>query len=432
MITPEHRLFPLLLLCGLAAVLCPCPSLAWAQYEDPAAPAPLPGYQLDELVAPIALYPDALVAQVLAASTYPTQVTEADNWLSGYPGLTGERLAAAVNSQPWDPSIKALTQFRSVLANMDRNLSWTSALGEAYYYQPQDVLNAVQEMRRRAIAARTLVDTPQQRVIVEGDTVIIEPYNPETVYVPAYNPTSVYGAPVGAYPGYSGTDLLATGVLGFGAGVLVGVLVDRTWGWHGWNTDWHRHQVIYENNVYVSRTNNFYGGASRNRTAGNGRPDIRPVPGPSRQEVGAGQGYRPNPPAPQGYKPNLPAQQGYRPNSPGQGAPFRPAGIPNTGIPDRNPGNGRVLPPAVRNNPRPQAPSANAYRGFGKVPVTGMNKSAFAGFAPGGAARAASIRGRSSFSAAPAAGRARAPSARAPAPAAHNEGRPAEPAQHKH
>ena len=108
--------------------------------EAPEAPAPLPSDELDQLVAPIALYPDALVAQILAGSTYPTEVVEAARWQSANPGLSGDNLAAAVDSTDWDPSIKALTQFPSVLANMNNNLSWTSALGQAYYYQPEDVL----------------------------------------------------------------------------------------------------------------------------------------------------------------------------------------------------------------------------------------------------------------------------------------------------
>ncbi len=127
--------------------------------EGPETPAPLSSDQLDQLVAPIALYPDALVAQILAGSTYPIEVVQAARWQSANAGLSGAALAAAVNSQDWDPSIKALTQFPSVLANMNTNLSWTSALGQAYYSQPSDVLNAVQVMRQRALAAGTLLST---------------------------------------------------------------------------------------------------------------------------------------------------------------------------------------------------------------------------------------------------------------------------------
>src|SRR5579859_6396206 len=116
----------------------------------PVQTAPQTPEQLQQLVAPIALYPDALVAQVLAAATYPDQVVEADRWVQENKSLQGKQLADAVNRQPWDSSVKALTEFPSVLANMDKNLSWTSSLGEAYMNQQQDVMNAVQVMRQRA------------------------------------------------------------------------------------------------------------------------------------------------------------------------------------------------------------------------------------------------------------------------------------------
>jgi len=118
--------------------------------------------EVQQLVAPIALYPDELVAQILAASTYPTEVVQADRWLQQHPGLKGAPLAEAVDSQPWDDSVKAVAQFPSVLGNMDTNLSWTSALGDAYVNQPQDVMAAVQVMRRRAQDAGNLKTTAQQ------------------------------------------------------------------------------------------------------------------------------------------------------------------------------------------------------------------------------------------------------------------------------
>ena len=120
--------------------------------------------QLQQLVAPIALYPDSLVAQILAASTFPEQVVEADRWVQAHPDLKGSALGQAVDQQPWDPSVKALTAFPSVLGNMDKNLSWTSSLGDAYYNQQQDVMNAMQVMRQRAQAAGNLQTTPQQTV----------------------------------------------------------------------------------------------------------------------------------------------------------------------------------------------------------------------------------------------------------------------------
>ena len=114
---------------------------------------------MQELVSPIALYPDVLVAQILAGSTYPTQVVEADRWLKQNPNLSGDQLASQVNQQAWDPSIKSLTQFPTVLQTMNDNLAWTSALGEAYYNQPADVMNAIQVLRKMAMDAGTLKST---------------------------------------------------------------------------------------------------------------------------------------------------------------------------------------------------------------------------------------------------------------------------------
>src|ERR671919_367219 len=130
---------------------------------------------LQQLVAPIALYPDELVAEVLAASTYPTEIVEANRWLQENSSLKDAELADAVHKQSWDPSVKALTQFPSVLARMDKNLSWSSALGDAYFNQSQDVLDAVQVMRKRAQSAGTLKTTAQQTVTTKDQTTIIEP-----------------------------------------------------------------------------------------------------------------------------------------------------------------------------------------------------------------------------------------------------------------
>ena len=119
----------------------------------PMTTAPLTPEQLDQLVAPIALYPDPLVAQILAASTYPAQVVEADRWMQQHPGIQGQELGQQVDQQVWDPSVKALTETPAVLANMDKNITWTSALGDAYTNQRPQVMQAVQEMRKRAQAA---------------------------------------------------------------------------------------------------------------------------------------------------------------------------------------------------------------------------------------------------------------------------------------
>src|SRR5258706_11549145 len=146
-------------------VLLPAAQAAFADQTDqtsaPVVAAQQDPAQLQQLVAPIALYPDALVAKILAAATYPDQIVEADRWLQQNPGLKGEQLGQQVDQQPWDPSVKALAEFPSVLANMDKNLSWTSSLGDAYVNQQQDVMDAVQVMRDRAQKAGNLKSTPQ-------------------------------------------------------------------------------------------------------------------------------------------------------------------------------------------------------------------------------------------------------------------------------
>ncbi len=181
--------------------------------------------QLQQLVAPIALYPDSLVAQILTASTFPEQVVEADQWVQAHPDLKDDALGQGVDQQPWDPSVKALSAFPSVLGNMDKNLSWTSSLGDAYYNQQQDVMDAVQVMRQRAQEAGNLQTTPQQTVTTQDSTIIIEPASPEVVYVPAYDPWLVYGGPIVAWPGwypYPGITESATSEGMAGAGIIGG------------------------------------------------------------------------------------------------------------------------------------------------------------------------------------------------------------------
>ena len=206
-------------------------------------PAPLPQQstqQLDQLVAPIALYPDPLVAQILAGATHPTEIVEADRWLQQNPDLKGEELAKAVDAQSWDASVKALTQFPGLIGMMDKNLSWTSSLGEAYVNGQQAVLDAVQVMRQRAQQAGNLKSTPQESVTTEGNTIAIEPTDPQVVYVPEYDPWIVYGDPLAFYPGWIGVPGFyfdAPGI-GFGLGIGIGLFGGFGWGWHSWGADW--------------------------------------------------------------------------------------------------------------------------------------------------------------------------------------------------
>ena len=180
--------------------------------------------QLQQLVAPIALYPDGLVAQILAAAAYPNQVAQADLWMQQNFYVDESQFTQTVNRQPWDPSVKALTEIPSVLAYMDKNTSWTSALGDAYVARPQDVMDAIQVMRQRAEQAGNLASNPQQTVTDDGDTIAIEPADPDMVYVPQYDPWLAYGAPIGVWPGWYGyPGLFWDGPgIGFGLGFRTG------------------------------------------------------------------------------------------------------------------------------------------------------------------------------------------------------------------
>jgi len=230
--------------------------------------APLSGDELRQLVAPIALYPDALVAQILGAATFPDQVSAADNFLHQNSSLQGQQLMQAVNAQPWDPSVKALTQFPSVLDNMSKNLSWTSALGEAYSTQAQDVMTAVQTMRAQAYASGNLKSGSQITVVQQSpQTIVIQPTNPQVVYVPTYNPAVVYGTPY-TTPGYSTGAVAATGLLAFGAGIAVGAAMSGgccSWGYSAWNCNWHGGAVVYGGGAYYGNSawhGGYYGSSA--------------------------------------------------------------------------------------------------------------------------------------------------------------------------
>src|SRR5260370_23270378 len=195
------RVFILLLCCLLVRFTAQAESFGTtgqSNEQSTISPVQQSPQELQQLVAPIALYPDALVAQVLAASTYPAEIVEADRWMQSHSNLKGEELAKEVDKQPWDPSVMALTQFPSVLENMDKNLSWTSSLGDAYANQQQDVTDAVQWMRQPAHKTGHLNSNEQEKVTTQGNTIVIEPANPEIVYVPAYDPWLVYGGSVAA------------------------------------------------------------------------------------------------------------------------------------------------------------------------------------------------------------------------------------------
>jgi hypothetical protein len=259
--------------------------------------------QLSQMVAPIALFPDKLVGQVLAGATYPEQIVAANQWLAQNPSLKGDALQAAAASRPWDVSVKSLTTFPSVLNQMAGNVQWTKELGEAYVNDPSDVMNAIQALRLRAQQAGNLKTSPHLRVsatarasapppaqitqspsepmVYSGpavippppQTIVIEPAERDVVYVPHYNPAVVYGEPVRVYPGwvsqqpaYTSENVVTTGVISFGVGVLVGAAISHhDWGWNSWGVNWgapspsydggwHRPAVVYNNSTYVSKS----------------------------------------------------------------------------------------------------------------------------------------------------------------------------------
>ncbi len=260
-----------------------------AAASTPPAVAPLTSSQLDALVAPIALYPDALVAQVLAAASYADEVAFADLWLGQNQNLQGAALTQAVDQQSWDPSVKALTQFPSVLHNMAKNLSWTSNLGQAFENQQSDVMAAVQVMRAKAQAAGTLQSSSQIKVVQQSpQTIIIEPASSNVVYVPQYNPAVVYGAPL-LVPAYTPPVAVAAGV-SFGAGVAIGAAFGGGggfvgggfgggWGFGAWGMNWGGGggggNINYNNNTYITRntinrnSNNNNNNGNRNNNNGN-------------------------------------------------------------------------------------------------------------------------------------------------------------------
>jgi Protein of unknown function (DUF3300) len=318
--------------------------------------------QLDQLVAPIALYPDSLVAQVLAASTFPDQIVEADRWVQANPGLKDQALADAVNNQPWDPSVKALCAFPSVLGNMDKNLSWTSSLGDAYYNQQQDVMNAIQVMRQKAQTNGQLNSSSQQTVSSEGSQIVIQPANPQVVYVPAYNPWVVYGYPVAPWPGWYPYPGIWYGgpYISWGVGFGIGFWGGYGWGWGHWGFNWHGGYPLYGGNRYYSVSRTFYNRNAYYRSGGyNGR-------------YGAA------------------STRGAFDNHGQYAGGNRGAYGGNHGVYDAHGYNGQT---------HPFGNDTHAARGYGNPggTNTGTRSGAFSGYGQGGAARTYSSRGSSSF-----------------------------------
>lgn len=412
---------------GLVFVLLGTVPALMAQQPPPAPAAPtFSAPQLDDLVAPVALYPDPLLSQVLVASTYPLEVVEAQQWLEHNKSLTGANLMNAAKQQNWDASVQALVAFPDVLAKLNQDVRWTTDLGNAFLAQQSDVMQAVQHMRALAQANGKLATTPQETVANQtqnGQSAItIEPANPQIIYVPTYDPAYIWGPPIwGAYPAL----YYPTFGFGFYPGFNVGLFFGG-WGWGGWG-GWGWGPNWFGNTVIVN--NNFFGRFGFHGTWGAGRgiwahnPDHRlGVPYPNRQlssrfgttsrqsALGMGvrngvhqpygfnnpgmargpqsmapgaQGLRGTAPGAQGFRGTTPGAQGLRGTTPGaQG--FRGTTPGAQSFRGTSPGRGFQSTPSFQSRPSFQsAPSYNAPR-FNASPYRGGFGGAGRSFGGGG------------------------------------------------
>jgi Protein of unknown function (DUF3300) len=256
-----------------AALLAPGEAVLFAQAPPPAATPPaaeaepkLPPEQLDALVAPIALYPDELLGQVLVASTYPLEIVQLQQWLAKNKGLKDKALTDAVAKQPWDPSIQGMAALPDVVKRLGDDIQWTTELGNAFLAQQSDVMDAVQRMRKKAEGTGALKTNEQQKVetkvIEQKQVIVVQQANPEVVYVPSYNPVVVYGPPVYAYPPIyyppppPPGSVFAASMISFGVGMMVGAAFHGGWGYGcGWG----------HNDINVNVNNNYNRNANINR-----------------------------------------------------------------------------------------------------------------------------------------------------------------------
>ncbi|MFZ0944698.1 MAG: DUF3300 domain-containing protein [Syntrophobacteraceae bacterium] len=293
-------------------------------------PAAYKPEELNQMLAPIALYPDSLLANVLVAATFPLEVVSADRWVKQNNDLKEDQLNAALDEMKWDLSVKALVPFPEVLAMMSEKLEWTQTLGEAFLAQQSDVMDTVQKLRAKAQAEGNLKTTQEQKVEVKGQAIVIEPASPTVVYVPTYNPAVVYGAwPYPAYPPYPYYPyggVVAAGAIGFAAGVAVGAAWNNGWGrwnWGGGSMNVNVNRNVNINNARVSH----YQTGKWNQSARNGSVATRPSAGPGSTGAAGGRNdFRGNTPSqrPSGGA-GRPGASQLPSQRPGQGASARPA-----------------------------------------------------------------------------------------------------------
>ena len=387
--------------------------------------------ELDQLLAPIALYPDALVAQITSASTIPQEILDVDAWLKQNGNLNGAALADAAQQQGFDPQFIALVSFPQVLDMMAQNIDDYAAIGAAFSANQGAVTDSIQRLRAQAYSYGTLQSNTQQQVIQQPQdgrqVIIIQPANPQVVYVPVYDPGVVYAGP--------SSGAIIAGMITFGAGIAIGAALanDRPWGWGGWGWNWGGRTVIVNhntwivNNRYRSRRpvyrprppryssrpgyNGHWGRPGSSRPGSGGRPGYTRPPSNNRPPSGnRPPGYtRPTGTRPGGtYQPgNRPPTSGTRPpgsTRPSPGATTKPAPAPR---PTTRPAPAPTAKPATRPAPAPRPTTANRspYAGFppksGNPPTrqaqTGGRPSAFGSGSSGPSARAASSRGQRSM-----------------------------------
>ena len=328
-------------LIGLLVFLMAMPAPIFAQNNVPV----FRQEELDQILAPIALYPDSLLAQILMAATYPIEVVQADRWVKANRNLPPDALNDALDRQSWDLSVKALVPFPNVLSMMSERIDWTQSLGDAFLAQEADVMDSVQRLRAKAYAAGNLHSNQQVAVSRQGTIIVIEPASPQVVYVPVYNPVVVYGRwgypaypPVVIYP-YPPGAVIATGIIFFG----VGIAVASAWN-HGWGRwDW-GHRNVYVN---VNRTVNI----NRTTTVINTR-DMRTTTWQHSPEHRKGVAYR-DPRTREKFAPAnrqaVETRRDYRGRD--QSQPVRPATVSRPG-PDTRPGQA-VTRPAPEAKPAP-------------------------------------------------------------------------------
>jgi hypothetical protein len=344
--------------------------------------------ELAQLLAPIALYPDELVSQILMASTYPLEVVQADRWAKSHKQSAGDTLAKQLEKEPWDPSVKSLVNFPTVLSAMSEKLDVTTKIGDAFLSQQKDVMDTIQRLRKKAYEAGNLKTTKEQKVVVEKETIIIQPASTQVVYVPTYSPTVVYG--VWAYPSYPPYYYYpppppAAPAYSFAAGVAVGAAWGYAWG----HADWHGGSVNYNVNQNININNNIDRSKYQNQVNPNNKGNWQHNP-----EHRKGVGYKDGATAKQyGQSPSR-SQAGRREsrgygNAGGSGTGNRPS----SGTMDRGAsGSGNRSSASTMD----RGGSGAGNRASSGTMDRGGRDSAFSGSGSGSQARAASDRGQSS------------------------------------